>query len=448
MPKLACHVQRGAPLWLLTLLLWSAGAWAGPAALPEPLTLAEALAAADDPDAQLQQVAADVDAARAGVAEAEATQGVSVWVEGRLRWVDPPDTSPDQSHNDNKLSLFVSKNLYDFGRSSAQQAGAAADLAASEQLYLDSRRRRRLEIMQRYFDVLRADLAFARDDEAMAVSYVTLDRLRNRRELGQASDLDVAAQESDYEQTRRQRYASEGRMRATRARLATALNRPGMLPATLATPQLPQLERKLPEYQALLDKALTDNLRLAALRQSVEAARQRLDGAYAGRRPTLNGELEASDYARHLGSNDSLRAGIYLQVPLYDGGTTHSAVARCQAALYKAEAQLREGEEELRQAVLDQWLELDNLRIQREQVAAQRRYRDLYLDNSRAKYEMELQTDLGDAMVRLSEAQLAEADVRFSTALAWERMDALTGGALSPLDEAQAKEQSKEQPKP
>jgi hypothetical protein len=40
-------------------------------------------------------------------------------------------------------------------------------------------------------------------------------------------------------------------------------------------------------------------------------------------------------------------------------------------------------------------------------------------------------------MVRLSEAQLDEANVRFATALAWERMDVLTGGPLPPAETAQ-----------
>jgi hypothetical protein len=41
---------------------------------------------------------------------------------------------------------------------------------------------------------------------------------------------------------------------------------------------------------------------------------------------------------------------------------------------------------------------------------------------------MEVKADLGDAMVRLSEAQLAEARHRFATALAWARLAALTNG--------------------
>lgn len=405
--------------------------------LPDPLTLEYALSLAEEVDPRLQQAQADIDLARATTMEAEAATGVNVWVEGRARWVEPADASPDQSHEDHKLSLIARKNLYDFGRSRAQQAAAMAELAGREQFYLDSSRQRRLEIMQRYFEVLRADLEFARDDEAMAVAFVTLDRLRSRRELNQVSDLAILTQENDYQQARRRRSASEGRMRVARARLAIALNRPGALPANLVHPALPQLQRQLPDYEALLAKALADNPYLRFLQKRVEAARQRVEGAYAGRRPRLSGEVEASEYSRSMGSNDKLRAGLYVEVPLYDGGATNSAVAHRQAELYRAQAQLTEAEHTLRQAVLEQWTELNNLRVELEQAAVQSNYRDLYLDRSRARYEMEVTADLGDAMVRLSEAQLDEASVRFAAALAWERLDALTGGPLVAAETAE-----------
>lgn len=400
---------------------------ARPGPLPDPLTLAYALSLADQADPTMQQAAADVDMARADVAAADARDGVNVSLEGRLRWIDPADITPDYSRNDDKVSLYVRKELYDFGRSSAERSAAAFELAGREQYLIAARRRRRLEIMRRYFAVLRADLAFSRDDEAMAVAYVDLDRMRHRHALDEVSDLALAKQEAEYQRSRVRRYASESRMRATRAQLAIALNVPAQLPNTLVMPELPQVNRPLPDYQVLLGEALRHNARLLALRQQVQAARQRLAAARAGLRPSLNGEIEASDYARSIGSNDKLRAGIYLDVPLYDSGSTDAAEARAAAALDKMQAQLIAAEEAVRQAVLDQWLALSTLQVRRKEAKALKDYRDLYLDRSRAIYEMEFKTDLGDAMVRMSEAQLEEADVRFAIALAWERLDALTG---------------------
>jgi len=97
---------------------------------------------------------------------------------------------------------------------------------------------------------------------------------------------------------------------------------------------------------------------------------------------------------------------------------------------------------QLRHAVLELWLQLQTLKVQREAAGVGRDYRELYLDRSRALYELEVNADLGDAMVRLTEAELAEVDTEFQTALAWARLDALTGGPVA----EQAAQETREAP--
>ena len=114
-------------------------------------------------------------------------------------------------------------------------------------------------------------------------------------------------------------------------------------------------------------------------------------------------------------------------MPIYSGGRTAADVARRRAEVSEARAELARQELEVRQAVLDLWLELNTLYVQREKVAALSVYRDLYLDRSRALYEMEVKTDLGDSMARTTEARLRRAEVEYQIALAWARLDAVLG---------------------
>ncbi|HEY0720606.1 MAG TPA: TolC family protein [Gammaproteobacteria bacterium] len=395
--------------------------------LPEPLSLEQALAMSQETHPLIMQAEAARDLARATLEASDAQNGLNVFMEGRVRWIEPPATSPDQSHDDHKLSLYARKNLYDFGRTTARHRSAQADLRSRELGYLDIHTQRHIMIMQRYFDVLLADLEFARDDEAMAVAYVTLDKMRQRHELGQVSDIELMQQEASYQQTRLHRSRSEALQRSTREVLAIALNRPGQPVSHLLTPNLDDAIRPVPEYGELLEKAQRDNPHLRALRERVVAGQERLAAARAGGRPTLIGEAEASAYSRELGSNDPFRVGVVLTVPLYTAGAVNAAVGQEQARLYQAQAELRSGEDEVRQSVLLLWQELELLRIQQEEVKAQMEFRDLYLDRSRTYYEMEVNTDLGDAMVRLTEVQLEQARVLFQTALAWERLRGLTG---------------------
>ena len=112
-------------------------------------------------------------------------------------------------------------------------------------------------------------------------------------------------------------------------------------------------------------------------------------------------------------------------MPLYDSGQTHAQVAHARAAVSGLQAELAERRHELRQAVLDIWLELDGLGIRREGLEVQYDFRDLYLDRSRALYELEAESDLGDAMVRVSDHRLQAAEVSYRMVLLWAQLDAL-----------------------
>jgi hypothetical protein len=122
-----------------------------------------------------------------------------------------------------------------------------------------------LEIMQRFYDALLADLSYMRDNEAMAVGYVQFDRARARSELGQFSDLAVAELEAAYQLIRRRRAASDAARRLTRSLLAQALGTPGDLPKTLVQPPSAPDLYPAPELDDVVAAALADNRRVQEL---------------------------------------------------------------------------------------------------------------------------------------------------------------------------------------
>lgn len=423
--------------WALCLLMALPGFSAsetraedGPAPLPEPLTLEAALARAGSTHPQVLQSQARLDRARAGLMSAESVGALRLRFEGRARWVEPPEVTQDLGREDHKASVVLEKNIYDFGRTAALEDAASSDIRAGNWRYRDTLAQRQVRITEAFFDVLLADLHFARDNEAMAVVFVNLDKLRDRHELGQVSDIELLGLESEYQKIRRQRAQSLARQRVARGRLAALLNVPDQLPSNLVEPELPQLERQVPGFEEAWARVEEHNPFLNALRAEVAAARERVDAARATGRPVLNGTVEASAYSRELGSNDTWRAGVNMIVPLYTGGSVDAAIAREMAGLRQSRALLQETEYELRQQVLEQIMQLQTFDERQDESWAEQDYRELYLDRSRAIYEMEVKTDLGDAMVRLTEAELLAAQTRFETALAWARLDALAGGSL------------------
>jgi outer membrane protein TolC len=405
-------------------------AWAQDAPWPEPLTLefALGLAVADHP--QLQMAAAEIDRARAEQSRADADNGLAATLSARLRWIDPPAVAIDQSQDDHQISLLLNKPLYDFGRTTAREAATQAAVNGSELNYRDAIERHRIAIMAAFFDVLLADQAYARDTEEMSMTYVRFDRAQQRNELGQLSDIEMLEKRSEFQASRVRQARSQSLQRTTRARLANLLNHPEHLPSDLVQPQLDLAERKLPEevdtWYGRMEQANPVLLALKAQQESVQA---QLNLARATDNPLLTGQVEVADYSRISGSNDKWRAGVTLDVPLFDGGRSGSLQAERRAELRKVQASLEQQRRDLRQRLLEVWTELQTLQVSKQRLDIEQQYRDLYLDRSRALYELEVATDLGDSMVRMSALRYRIMQMRFSTALAWARVDALLGQA-------------------
>ena len=398
--------------------------------LPEPLTLEFALSLADEfhPDLAIAQAA--LEEARGGEALAGAENALQVAVEARARWVDPAALAADQRREDHRASLVVRKPLYDFGRGNALRAAAAAEVDGERMEWLEARQWRRLQIMAYFFDVILADIEYTRDNGAMAIAFIRFDRARDRLALGQSSELEVLELQSEFERIRHLRFASQSRQRSTRQVLANSLNRPDTLPSRLRTPRLAWLEDEPPPLAEVMQRALEENPALRAQRARVEAARHGLEAAAVAGRPRLSAELELSAYHREMGSHDRWRSGLLLEVPILDGGKSRGQRSTARAQLMRAEAELRRNEMALRQEVTESWQRLRDLTIRESYTKALGEYRDYYLDRSRALYEMEVQADIGDSMVQLTDAELQAAGNRFQRALARARLDALMGKSL------------------
>jgi outer membrane protein TolC len=429
----------GAWFGLLLAGVAQAGEPVASAALPRPLTLEQALALAEAAHPDLDRAQARLRAAQAGLDQAESAYGVRAFIDVTPQWVQPSLRSDDELINDSRARFLLSKRLYDFGRTTSLGEAARADVAARELTLLDTRQARRLDILARYLDVLLADLRYSVDNEGMAQLYVNFDKSRERHRLGQISDVDLLELEQRYQEAFILRTRSQKRQAQTRMQLAIALNRPEELPADLVLPRFPGNEREVPDLKALLGNALQKNPALVALRQETEGARAQVAAERARRYPVLSAEGEAARYEREFASRDDLRATLNLRIPLWQGGEDRAAIALALARLHEQEARLRRAELDLHQTVLDLVQELESLKIERNAAKVRSSYRDLYLDRSRALYEMEVKSDLGDAMTRITEAQWLAAQVEFRLALAWARLDALTGDLIQPSSQEPAR---------
>ena len=394
-------------------------------ALPEPLTLEQALAMADR-----QHPAVDLAQAQLGIAQArrmsaDAQTGLRAHVDLSLRAAEP--STDHHSINDSYARFRTEKPLYDFGRTRALVDAADAEIASREYGLLATRLARRIEIQAAFYAVVLADMRYAVDNEAMAHRYVRYDRVREAHELGGASDVELLEAENHYLEALDKRTASASQQRLTRQQLALALNLPDQLPGELQAPPVNGIDREIPESDTLFAAAITSNPQILALQRQMASALSDVRAARARRNPVLSADLELAEYARDLSSRNNVSVGLNLHIPLLQGGETAAALASANAGLNAHEAELSLALHALRQRSVELVMKLQELQVQRGTARQRLKYRELNLDRYRALYEMEVETSLGSALTQMTEADWQAARVEFSIALTWAEIDALQG---------------------
>jgi len=404
-------------------------------ALAERLTLDEALASSTAPHPDLRIAESDLALARADRDQADSRQGFSLSLEGDLR----TGLRPTGNWEPNNVGLIVlRKPLLDFGRSSQAVMAADQEVAARQAALFNVESLRRIDIMARYFDVLLADMQYAADNEFLAVAYVAWDNAKDRFEVGQISQPELVKLEASYQDTRERRNASQQRLRSTRQKLANAIFRPDKLPADLVDPALKDNTRPVPAYETILPWVMAKNPRVQILQAQVAAADARLASIRAESNPTVNADVYAGSYSRFSNTRDDYSAGLVFNIPLYQGGRVDARVARELAQKERTAAELDKLKLDLADTLLVTLQEIEWLRgSSRSAADKQIEYRDWALERTRAEYELELKTNLGNSMAETQMAQLRRKQVEYRLALALARLEALSGGSLPPVEGAQ-----------
>ncbi|TNG01293.1 MAG: TolC family protein [Gammaproteobacteria bacterium] len=397
--------------------------------LPDPMSLQQALGLIDNthPDLAIEKLG--IERAEADLKFEQSQTALSITADARLRWVEQDSTREqiDPGHEDHRLALSLTKRLYDSGYSDHLETAASLDVDARTLDYMSAKDSHVIAVMQHFFDVILADLESARDTEHMSVMFVRLDRARDRHELGQLSDLELLEWQSRYQDSRQKAYESDGRARRSRAALALILNRPGQQPSQLAMPEFQLEGLQLPEVDELIQRVLSGNRNLLAQEKIIEASRSRVAAARVRYGPRVHGSIVRAEESRTTTSADKWRVGVELEVPLYDGGRSETALLKAQTELTQALFEQRKTEFQLRGLVRDLWEEVRVLRAEYDASKAFSEYRELSMDRSRSLYEMEVKTDLGFAMVDISKSRLRTATQRFRMVLALAKLNAMAG---------------------
>lgn len=399
--------------------------------LPAPLTLKNLLADFADHSPAVDMQRAEIEASQALLDTNQVDNNVELSLLGRLGRRE----FGEESLPHNMLALHLGKVIYDFGQSQTQLDADSAMVQQQEILLQQQQNQQRLLIAKAYMNVLLSDFQYRIDNEAMAIDYINYDKVQDRHEVGQLSDVDLLEAEHLYQKSLLKRSQSEQAQLRTRVELANTLNLPKARPDELVFPDLKALQKrsiKAFKLEELQTEVIAKNSQLNALKLAIEAQQLLLQKASNSKMPTVR----ADAWVGQLSSQPEVREGrwraeLSVDVPLYDGGAEKSAVAQAKAQLLRLQAQYNETAQRLRSDVADIYFQLKLIATEKKVHQAFGDYADLYLDFSRALYENETKTDLGDSFVRLSQANYDMVAWEFKQALLWMQLDYLLGNVVS-----------------
>ncbi|MBE0493615.1 MAG: TolC family protein [Thiomicrospira sp.] len=423
-------------LGLLFICAWSSS-YAEQEPLPTPLTLDYVLDLPTSMSPEVMRQQARLLQAQGHRAELNAQDRVQFDLQARLGKREFMGEGQDY----NMAALHMGLPLYDFGRTANQDQAWLWDTKARQYQLQAIEKQFRLDLMQAYFNVLLADIHYRVENEAMAIAYVTLDKVQENHEIGRESDANLYASEESYQKAFVKRQQAQANLRRSRMLLANAMGRSDAVISRVSLPDWSNLPEKLLKVEDYLALALDHNPQVLAMKQAFEASGYRVEGARAGKRP----EIRADAWIGQLSSYPDVREGHYhaevsINVPLYDGGLTKSRVDRERAQRQQIQANLYQAQQQIREQVTNLYFELSLLDVEKQAVQAGQTFADFNLDYKRAIYENELQADLGDAMVRISQAHYDALAFDLKRALLWAKMQALTG--QDDLSEAKISQQT------
>jgi outer membrane protein TolC len=390
--------------------------------LPEPLTLQAALdTAANSTHFELLAVDQRLEVVKAEMGIEQGNNDFSLDLTGRIREVGLSDEAFEGDESDDSAaSLILSKPLYDFGLQDSLENKLDLQLKALEYQKRLVIERRRLQIMEKYFAVLNADNNFITENEALAIGFIRYDNALQDQELGLVPEIEVLRLQSAYEVTRQRRSLAMQQQRLTRAILAEAMGYPDQLSSDLEIPVI-DTGRGLPDdLTTLVDRALQFSLEAQVVQANTQAAQAGIGIAAATDNPSLGLELEASSYQRESRLRDDWRASLYIEIPLYSSSPA-GEINLAKAHYNQALANQQQLQSHLRLEVLKLWQQIQQLRLELQGKAIEQDYR------SRAEYELEFKTDLGDSMVLYSRSNTERLQSLYAFELAYQRLSTLVG---------------------
>ncbi len=400
---------------------------------PSPLSLEHLLYNLPKQSSQLFKARANAKVFSALSDIQESNNRTKLSLEGRLSKREFADEAQDH----HALMLHLSKTLYDFGENDELVQSFNLQSLAQQFVQFHEIEAHKIRLMERFFDVVLADFQFRIDNEAMAIEFIAFDKTQDRHALGRVSDVDLVFAESEYQKALLRRSQAEQNQFKTRVYLANEIGFSEARPDELVMPDLKNYlarDSKLLNLNELHRSVVISHPLMKSMLKLIEAQQSKINSAKSFSKPELKTDVWMGPMSSYTDQREGYwRFDLSIDVPLVDGNFARASVAKEMAELDVLKAEYESTAQALRNQVTELYFDIKLLAAEKAKHQVFGDYADLYLDFSRALYENEVATDLGNSMVRLSQANYNLIEWNFKAALLWAKLDYLLGKQMEKM---------------
>jgi len=403
------------------LLIFSGVSFAQP--LPNPLTLEHVLKLANENNFAEKQQLLDIDSKKQQLTDWKNQYDTTARVDLQLAKRSDFDRAINNSH----AFIYLEKTLYD----QSIEIGKSAQISSIDDASLSLQQlqqNKSIQLARSFFDIVLADLSYETALQRLALSAIREGRIRDDYEIQSASEVALLEKQVDTQISQIQRIKAESKQIQTRAKLAQLLNiRYEDRPDEVVKPNYSAVFKKdLAEFSFYQEK-LKNNLKLKQLEQSLQAIKREISQQKSNLGIVINSSARLGEQGYLREKNGQWRAGLQLSMPFGTDANKDSKISQLLIQSKKKQLDIDTLQQQLLGQALEYYLELGALRQIHKALVIELDYRDLHLEKARANYEMEIKSDIGDAMTNYTDSERKLAENEFNYMITLKKLHYLIG---------------------
>ena len=296
-----------------------------------------------------------------------------------------------------------------------------------------SQNERKIVVMKAFFETNLASLYHQYLLEQLAMDAIYSNRAKDFYPTGRVSDVELLEKETNMLLASAKNFNAEESIYNNKSRLANLLEIDVKKLPELQRPKLQSyFEKVLPNNEKLLELALKNDINLQQLNNKLEYLTKKLSSLKNNFDVQLGSTVIYGNEPQKTLQDDNNRweARLSLKIPLYDKENNLNEMQKVQIEKNKVQISIDKYKLSLSEKIDEIVSKINYLKKLDKAYKKQFEYRNLYLEKSRVNYELDRQSDLGDAMTQLSRAEYEYEKNSYEFVITYETLTLIIGETI------------------